>query len=216
VPKNQLEDALRASDGQGFTPLTYCCREGKPALAVALLAAGADPNTAGGNGLSPLLGAIKAGSVPLVAALVHGAVDVNAVAHDPSGGCGDLTTFCPPSPLQLTWPLRRISASPALLAACVYRNPAIVTLLLEHGANPLAQDADGEVGVPLFFFRKPAWRALAVTTTALGPDGAAHGRPGRMPRQRYRAGGGEPLCGGCPLPNASANAPLWRLQTQPY
>src|SRR5438093_1447612 len=111
----------------GETPLMVAARSGSPAVVEQLLVKGADPN-AGGPGFTGLHEAVMRRNERIVAALLDHGADANA-------------------PLRTWTPLRRssrdfnfdpelVGATPFWLAAR-YREPAIMRLLLKHGADPL-------------------------------------------------------------------------------
>ena len=68
---------------QGWTPLLHAIHKGSVAAAGALLAAGADPNLAGGGEVPPLFFAVMNGDPPLVRLLLDRGADPRATI---SGG----------------------------------------------------------------------------------------------------------------------------------
>ncbi len=99
------------------TPLIGAARDGDTARIRALVAGGANPNGRGGvNGWTPLEHAVHKNRIESVQALLDAGADPNAA-----------------SPKGVT----------PLIMAAGYGYTPIVTLLLEHGANPRRTDGNG-------------------------------------------------------------------------
>lgn len=157
----------------GYTPLLFSARHGALASARMLVAAGADVNDVAPMGTSALVVAAHSGQGRLAAFLLeHGAdplaADAGYTALHAAVLRGDLklvTTLMeygadPDPPLRRGTPARRVSAdwrlghnligaTPFWLAAR-FREPAIMSTLAEHGADPLvAKDGVTAVMVAL-------------------------------------------------------------------
>ncbi len=104
-----------AANDLGVTPLLLAAENGNASIAAALLKAGADPNAASAAGVTPLMAAARTGAVDIAAALIAKGAAVNAVEH----GRGQS----------------------ALMWAASRRQPAVVRLLLAHGADVRATTA---------------------------------------------------------------------------
>ena len=153
----------------GYTPLLFAARQGDPASARLLLAAGADVNDKAASGTSALViaahsghgdlaalllaagaepGAADAGYAALHAAVLRGDEDLvhTLLAHgaDPDAV---LKRGTPARRVSADWTLRHdmIGATPFWLAAR-FREPEIMRVLAEHGADPLVAK-DGETAV---------------------------------------------------------------------
>jgi ankyrin repeat protein len=108
---------LTGCNMQPDNPLIGAARSGDVPAIQALLAKGADPNQRWGvNHWTPLMHAIHKNQKGSVAALIAGGADLNA-------RCGDGIS--------------------ALMMAAGYGYVDIVQLLLDHGADPYAETADG-------------------------------------------------------------------------
>lgn len=105
------------------TPLYFAARYEDPVIAVALLQAGADPN-AGPAHLSPLLSAVLYGSAEIVSALLAFGADVHMPGRDGRTAL-------------------RYAVGMAL--SDEQDGSALVTILLEAGADPNAADSSGYV-----------------------------------------------------------------------
>eukprot|EP00045_Choanoeca_perplexa_P011801 m.126351 g.126351 ORF g.126351 m.126351 type:complete len:1100 (+) comp15773_c0_seq1:91-3390(+) len=114
---------LQCNDSNGFTPLTWSCRQGKVGLIQALLALKVDVNLESGNGMTPLQAGVKSGQAQVVAILLEEGADPN---DQPSDG---------------------LSAETPLMMACRYDHPGIVSVLLQHKADVFARDTGGEVAL---------------------------------------------------------------------
>ena len=102
-------DVDKANDFHNVTPLALACENANPNIVAKLLAAGADPNIAQKNGVTPLMACADAGTVEGVRALIAKGADVNArEAED------DQT---------------------ALMWAAAEGHAAIVKLLIDNGAD---------------------------------------------------------------------------------
>lgn len=99
------------------TPLFHAVESGHAGIVRALLDHGADPNTRTTNHkTSPLMSATISGRVVIVQMLL----DAGATVHD-----------------------RNIFGHTALLLAVHFNEAEIIRMLMEHGADPLAQDHEG-------------------------------------------------------------------------
>ena len=154
----------------GFTPLLFAARHGDVESARVLLAGGASINDPAPNGASPLVVAMHSGHTRLVEFLLERGADPNA------GGAGYTPLYAavlrgdldatrallargadPNTRLERGTPVRRasqdwtlrpeyVSATPFWLAA-VYREPAIMRLLAEFGADPLLTTTEAWLSV---------------------------------------------------------------------
>jgi ankyrin repeat protein len=111
---------MTETDRAGRIPLHYAALENDVALLRRLLAQGADPNARDRQGFTPLHFACQQGAVEAVRALIGAGALVDA--RDDRG----------------TTPLLR-----AVLSARTCQGE-IITLLREHGADPVARDDAGE------------------------------------------------------------------------
>ena len=93
----------------GVSPLWLACNNGSAVMIGALLDAGADPNAALPSGETPLMTASRTGSADAVRQLLTYGADANATESS--------------------------HGQTALMWAVAQRHPAIVRMLLEHGAN---------------------------------------------------------------------------------
>ena len=121
-----------ASNELGVTPLYLACENGNAPVVRVLLAAGATPHAVLPSGETALMTAARAGSVGAGRALLaHGA--------DPDAA---LERGTPARRVSADWTLRHdlIGATPFWLAAR-FREPEIMRILAEHGADPLAAKA---------------------------------------------------------------------------
>ncbi|MCC7123890.1 MAG: ankyrin repeat domain-containing protein [Acidobacteria bacterium] len=104
-----------APNDLGVTPLLLAAGNGNASIAAALLAAGANPNAASAAGVTPLMAAARVGAVDVATALLAKGAAVNAVEQGRSQS--------------------------ALMWAASRRHPAMVRLLLAHGADVHARTA---------------------------------------------------------------------------
>ena len=120
----------------GTTPLVVAAHSGHGELAAYLLDAGADPDAAGA-GYTALHAAVLRGDQELVQALLTHGANPDAV----------LARGTPARRVSADWrlPHRMIGATP-FWAAAWFREPRLVHLLAEHGADPLAS-VGGETAV---------------------------------------------------------------------
>ena len=103
---------VNATNDLGVTPLWAACENGSPALVAILLGAGADPNRALPFGETPLMTAARAGDADVVGQLLSAGADVDAATD--AGAYG---------------------AQTALMWAVAQAHPAVVEVLLAHGAD---------------------------------------------------------------------------------
>ena len=110
---------VRANDNNGKTPLHLATALSKiPEIIVLLLDRGADINSRNENNATPLLAAAAFNDMPgITALLLKRGADIHALGKD-----GD-------TPLHF---------------AAGFNKPDVVTLLLEHGANPSVRDNNGK------------------------------------------------------------------------
>ena len=120
--------AVDEAAASGTTPLVVAAHGNHRELATFLLEAGADPNAAGA-GYSALHAAVLRGDPQLAAALLRFGADPDAV----------LERGTPARRVSADWrlPHRMIGATPFWVAAS-FREPAIMRLLAEQGADPAA------------------------------------------------------------------------------
>jgi len=104
------------------TPLIAAIENGNSAVFEALLAAGASASAPIAFGETPLHIAARRGNEAMVGALLARGADVNAVLVRPNHQFGGRTP---------------------LMQAAIGRSLPVVKLLLEHGADPFAKDANG-------------------------------------------------------------------------
>ena len=104
--------AVDAVTDLGVTPLWAACENGSPALTETLLAAGADPNRALPFGETPLMTAARTGNADVVRQLLAAGAVVDAATAP--GAYGEQT---------------------ALMWAVAQKHPAVVEVLLAHGAD---------------------------------------------------------------------------------
>ena len=153
----QAATDLNALDDGGRTPLiAYVNASGSAEVVIReLLRAGADPNVTDGNGWTALLFAAIGGSVAGISALLDAGADAGALS---ANGQTPLTHYLGSLGLPESGPegtvvnaLLRAGADPNVgrsyggesalhLAAEHATDPAVVLMLLEAGANPLARD----------------------------------------------------------------------------
>ena len=101
-----------AANDLGVTALWAACENGSPAMVGTLLEAGADPNMALPFGETPLMTAARAGNADAVGRLLAAGADVDAATREGAYG-----------------------AQTALMWAVAQKHPAVVEVLLAHGAD---------------------------------------------------------------------------------
>ena len=101
-----------AANDLGVTALWAACENGSSAMVETLLEAGADPNTALPFGETPLMTAARAGNADVVGRLLAAGAEVDAATD--AGAYG---------------------AQTALMWAVAQKHPAVVEVLLAHGAD---------------------------------------------------------------------------------
>ena len=107
----------------GSSPLIRVSRGSAPEAITVLIKAGADVNAKSNDGFTPLLTAAKDNKNPeVITILVEAEADVNAKNKD--------------------------GKTPLMLAADYNTNPeAIITTLLQHGADPRIKDNTGKMAI---------------------------------------------------------------------
>ena len=153
----------------GYTPLLFAARRGDVASARLLVAAGADVDAAAASGTSPLVVAAHSGHGALAAFLLevgadpgaadagYGALHAAVLRGDPDLVRALLAHGADPDAvLERGTPARRVSAdwrlphsmigATPLWVAARFREPKILRLLADHGADPSHQ-VDGETAL---------------------------------------------------------------------
>lgn len=170
------------------TPLLRAASEGRTAVVRILLAAGADVNHADKLGITPLMAAAESGKAELVALLVHAGADVQAertdgtkitaleeIVREKGAGGPEATQALIAAGADVNhrgaW-----SAPRVLHLACGdHGDPAIVQLLIKHGAD-LQSDPLG-FGTPLHAAVRSNRPDLVQVLLDAGADLAAVGLP---------------------------------------
>ena len=160
---------LELRENHGYTALGVACWTGKTDCAIELMDAGANIETINNNGHTPLILAIEYDDAALVKALIDHHVDVNKATEDGSalwwavgknrleatamllGAGADFQPHVtvPPDPRRPWYTV--------VARAAMSNNPALIDLLLSHGANINETDTAGRTALTLAleFAREP-------------------------------------------------------------
>ena len=166
-------DAAAAS---GTSPLVVAAHSGHGALAAFLLSAGADPGAADA-GYAALHAAVLRGDAPLVRTLLARGADPDAV----------LVRGTPARRVSADWrlPHNMIGATPLWVAAR-FREPEIVRVLAEYGADP-SHEVGGETALMAAIRGSSNRGRFGIAPPDRGRRGPPHPRVGdRRPRRRRR------------------------------
>ncbi|MCU1339314.1 MAG: hypothetical protein JWO19_4895 [Bryobacterales bacterium] len=157
---------VKAANRDGATPLFLACESGNAAMIEKLLKAGADPNEIGPVGDTPLMMASRTGNLDAVKVLLDRQADVNAK--------------------------EKIRGTTALMWAVEQQHPAVVKMLVEHGANVSATTTSAKVSTTAYLAPQVRLRTTPAGAPAAGrpPAGAAGG--GRGGGGRGGRGGAAP------------------------
>jgi len=148
---------VKVANRDGSTPLFLACESGNAPMIEKLLKAGADANEIGPVGDTPLMMAARTGSVDAVKVLLDHRADVNAK--------------------------EQIRGTTALMWAIEQQHPAVVKLLVEHGANVAATTTSAKVSTTAYLAPQVRLRTTPAGAPSAGrpAGGAAGGRGGRPP-----------------------------------
>eukprot|EP00730_Choanoeca_flexa_P000815 TRINITY_DN10347_c0_g1_i1.p1 TRINITY_DN10347_c0_g1~~TRINITY_DN10347_c0_g1_i1.p1 ORF type:complete len:1108 (+),score=280.88 TRINITY_DN10347_c0_g1_i1:63-3386(+) len=123
VKRATRSKALQSNDPNGFTLLTWCCRQARKETVAVLLELGGDVNLESANGMTPLQAAVKSGVASVVELLLEKGADPDEQSSDTSSG------------------------ETPLMMACRYQHADIVKVLLKYDADILVRDSAGEVAL---------------------------------------------------------------------
>jgi ankyrin repeat protein len=147
--------SVKITNRDGATPLFLACETGNAAMIEKLLKAGADANETGPAGDTPLMTAARSGSVDAVKVLLDHQADVNV--------------------------RERLRGTTALMWAIEQQHPAVVKLLVEHGASVAAITTSAKVSTTAYLAPQVRLRTTPAGAPSAGrpAGGAAAGRGGR-------------------------------------
>lgn len=155
-------------DTRPETPLMLAAT--RPEVIATLLKAGAEPNRQNNFGKTALMYAIAEKQIDSVRTLITAGADVNlATSPDPHNGCNQL----------------KAGSRTPLMYAAWHATPAMVRLLLDHGADPAARDSNGETAADYLRLNHdllPPQRDAMERTLAMPrpDDGSARAQSSRM------------------------------------
>ena len=175
-----------ARDQHGDTPLHYAAASlaaGRPAVIHTLIELGADPNIQGSLGETPLHGAARTGDAETVGALIRLGADPNAVnslrrtpLHDANGWYDQpmaidlVTTTLVEAGADLH--AVDVNGSTPLHHAVSNSHPAMITALIELGADPGRTNGSGETALDMAR-RLGEAPAIEVLEAATNPEPAS-------------------------------------------
>lgn len=155
--------SLEARDGQERTALGTAALNGKVEIVRALLAAGADVNALDGERSTPLALAASGGHVEAAQALIESGADVDAPGPGTCPLWHAISGYRDPI-VQLLL-AAGASANAGLAMAISLGNTAVVTTLLEKGADP---NGSGDAISPLSIAIKASRQEIALDLLARG------------------------------------------------
>ena len=174
---------VKAANRDGATPLFLACESGNAAMIEKLLKAGADANEVGPIGDTPLMMASRTGNVDAVKVLLDHKANVNAK--------------------------EKIRGTTALMWAVEQQHPAVVKILVEHGADVAAATTSAKVSTTAYLAPAVRLRTTPAGAPSAGAAGAAVGAGGAGGRGgggRGGAAGGRGGRGGAPAAAPAAAA----------
>jgi uncharacterized protein len=174
---------VKAANRDGATPLFLACESGNAAMIEKLLKAGADANEVGPIGDTPLMMASRTGNVDAVNVLLDHKANVNAK--------------------------EKIRGTTALMWAVEQQHPAVVKILVEHGADVAAATTSAKVSTTAYLAPAVRLRTTPAGAPSAGAAGAAVGAGGAGGRGgggRGGAAGGRGGRGGAPAAAPAAAA----------
>jgi uncharacterized protein len=174
---------VKAANRDGATPLFLACESGNAGMIEKLLKAGADANEVGPIGDTPLMMASRTGNVDAVKVLLDHKANVNAK--------------------------EKIRGTTALMWAVEQQHPAVVKILVEHGADVAAATTSAKVSTTAYLAPAVRLRTTPAGAPSAGAAGAAVGAGGAGGRGgggRGGAAGGRGGRGGAPAAAPAAAA----------